>query len=109
MSPEDLVVYDSDDVIVVVLVPVLEVLQDTQLDASLVLESFLVADNLDGDHLLLFVVEALQSLAETATANLLDYFVPVCEVVFHHNLVVTAFIVVSKVVLVKCGAFYLRC
>lgn len=104
VAAEDLVVDDSDDVVVIVLVSVLEVLQDPELHAGLVLEPLFVANDFDGDHLLLFVVEALQRLAEAAAADFVEYLVSEGKVVFYDDLVVTAFVVVAEVVLVQSRA-----
>jgi hypothetical protein len=98
---EDLVVDDSDDVVVVVFVFVFQILQDSQLDSSLVLEPFLVPDDFDCNHLLLLVVKALQRLAKTTAANFFKDFVAECKMVFHHDLVISALVVIAKVVLMQ--------
>lgn len=60
------VVEHPDDVVLVLLVVVVQVLQDLQLHACLVLEFLLVPDDFNGHHFVGLVVKALQSLSETA-------------------------------------------
>jgi len=105
MASEYLVVVDADDVVVIVLVPVFEVLQDFKFDAGLMLKALLVADDFDGYHLLLDVVEAFEGLAETTAANLVEHFIAICKVIFQHYQVVSSFVIVSKVVAIKIRAF----
>jgi hypothetical protein len=62
--PEHHVVLNANDVEGIVWVVLLQVHQDLQLYACLVLETLLISDQLNRDVLLGFVVEAFDSLPE---------------------------------------------
>lgn len=109
MAAEDLVVNNLDDVVVVIPVPVLQVLQDPQLYTGLILESFFIPNNFNGNHLLLFVIEAFESLAEASAAQLVNHLVSVGQMIIHNYLVVPSFIIVAKIVVVERRALDLRC
>ena len=70
MPSENFIINDSYNVVVIVFVTIFEVLKDFQLNTCLILKPFLVPDDFNGDHLLLFVVKTLQSLSKTSTSDL---------------------------------------
>lgn len=102
---EDGVVQHANDIVFVVFILLLEVAQKTQLDTSLVLEALLVADDFDSHRHSRLVVKALQGLAETARAKLVQHFKPVGQVILDHDLVVATLIVETKVVAEKRRGF----
>ena len=102
---ENVEIQNADDVVFIVFVAALEILEQSELNASLVLEPLLVADHLDGHHLLILVVKALQGLPETARAKFIEDLPPVCEVVLHNYLIVASLVVVAIVVALESGAF----
>ena len=61
---EDGIVMHSHDVILIIFVLLLQIAKKAKFNTCLVLEALLVTNNLDGDHSLLHVVEALKSLTE---------------------------------------------
>lgn len=63
---EEHVVFDSDDVVLVVWVVVVQVLEDPKLNACLILELLLVTDQLDGHRFLSLVVQARDGLAKAS-------------------------------------------
>lgn len=109
MAAEDLVVNNLDDVVVIIPVPVLQVLKDPQLYTGLVLESFLIPDNFNGNHLLLFVIKAFESLAKASAAQLVKHLISVGQLILHNDLIVSSLIIVAKIVVVERRTFNLRC
>lgn len=75
-----------------------KVLKHLNLDERLVVESLLVADDLDRDHLAGLVVTALHDLAEGSLAEDVDDLVAVEDLVVGDEEVVAALVVESKVV-----------
>lgn len=69
MLPEHFKVQHSHNVVIVSIICLVQVLQDIQLNAGLVLESLFVPDYLDSYHLVQFVVEAFDSLAKAAATK----------------------------------------
>lgn len=78
--------------------PVDEVLEDLDLDQSLVVEPLLVPNDLDRDHLARLVIPALQYLPERSLAEDVDGFVAVEDVIVRHEEVVAPLVVEAKVV-----------
>lgn len=68
MLAEYHIVLDSDDVVGIIWVILLQMHQYLELNARLVLEALLVSDELDSNHLLSLVVKALEGLSEGALA-----------------------------------------
>lgn len=66
MLPEDFEVQHSDHIVFILFVIVIQQFQDFKFDPCLMLESFLVSDYFDSDHLLKLVIKAFESLAEAA-------------------------------------------
>ena len=97
MLSEHAVIFDPDHVVLVVLIVEVEVLQDLEFHASLVLELFLVSDDLDGDHLLGFVVHAFDGLPKATLSQKLEDFVPVAKMVLEDDLIIALVIVVAMV------------
>ena len=78
------ILFDVNDVHVVLVVQIFQVLQYVHLDHSLLLKSLLAANDLDGHVLLLLMVEAFEHLTEAALAKRLHYLVPIGDVIFGH-------------------------
>ena len=91
------VVFDSDDVVGVVWVVVAQVKQDFKLNSGLMLELFLVSYYLDRHNFFGFVVEALQGLSKAPFSKKVNNFEPESNLVFEHDVVVAAFVVVAEV------------
>ena len=64
MFPEEKTVFNPNNIVLVILIVVFQVLQNLQFHLSLVLELFLVPDNLECDSLACFMIVALNSLSE---------------------------------------------
>ena len=77
MLPEHHEVLDSDDIVLVVPVMVVEILEDSQLHTSLILELLLIANDFDSDTLVGLVIKTLDSLTKAALAQELEYFVSI--------------------------------
>lgn len=105
MLPENVEVQNAYDVVFIVFVTPLEIFEQPELNSSLVLEPLFVSDHLDGHHLLVLVIKALQSLPKAAGAKFVEHFPPVREMVLHDDLVVTSIIVVAEVVSLQSGTF----
>lgn len=97
MLSEDRIVLDSNDIVDILWIIVSQVCQDIQLHPSLMMESLLIPDDLYSDMFVGFVVEALDGLPETSLAQKLLNLIPVAQMVFHDNLVVTTVIIVAVV------------
>jgi len=94
---------NSDDVLLVFGVAVSKLLQDFNFDQPLLIESLLVSKDLQRNELLVFVVEALEDLAEAALAQSVRYFEPVSNVLaFLRNILIL--IVVESVILHAVGS-----
>ena len=75
-----------------------QVHQYFQLDTSLMLESFLIPDQLNCHILLSFVIEAFDSLTEASLPQEFNDFKPVRDMIFKHYLIVSSLIVIAKVI-----------
>ena len=64
MLAEHAVVFDANDVVRVLRIVLLQVQQNLELHACLMLEFLLVSDDLDGYDLACLVIHALQGLSE---------------------------------------------
>ena len=98
MVAEYAVILDLDDVVLVLGVLPLEVLEDTQLDTSLVLVSLLVFYYFDGHCLACLVVDAFERLTEAALPEEVDHLETIVDVVLEHDDVVAILIVVTRIV-----------
>ena len=99
MTAENVEIVHFHNIVFVILVVVVQVLQNSKLDACLVLKAFLVSYNFYRHHLLGLVVEAFQRLPETTAAQLIYHFKSICNMILHHYLVIAALIIVAVVVL----------
>ena len=108
MLAEDDVVVHPDNIVLIVLVLLLQIPQEAQFDTSLMLEAFLVADDLDGDHGLLLVIEAFESLAKAPGAQLVEHFKPVCQMILQDDLVVASLVIKAEIVAEErlCGYLF---
>lgn len=75
-----------------------EVLEHLDLDQGLVMETLLVADDLDRDHVARLVIPALQDLAERSFPENVDDLVAVVKVVVRDEEIVATLVVVAVVV-----------
>lgn len=101
MLTENYIVLYPDDVVCVIRIIFLQVHEDLKFDARLVLEPFLIPDELYRHHLLCLVVETLQGLSEAALTQELQHLETVSNMVLNHYLIVPTFIVEAEVVRVE--------
>ena len=94
MITEIEVLFHVHDIQRIVVIHVLQVLQNIDLDHTLLLESFLASDYLHSHMLFSFMVEALEHLAKAALAERLEYFVSICNVILDHFRVGTILVIV---------------
>lgn len=98
MLPEDHVVLYPDDVERIILIVLLQVHQDLELHARLMLKTLLVSYQLYRYLFLSLMIEALERLSEAALAKELNDLKAVGDLVLQDDLVVAALIVVTKVI-----------
>ena len=99
MLPVNGEVLYPDYIVDIIGVMLLQVIENVQLDPSLVVKALLVADNLHCNELIGLVVIALQGLSErTLPEEFLD-LISVAEVVIKDHLVVAAIIIIPIVML----------
>ena len=72
-------------------------LEHFYLNCGLVMESFLVANYLHCNKLVVFVVKALQRLSKASLAQEVNHLVTVANMVVHNHLIV-AFLIIEPVV-----------
>src|SRR5690242_5812128 len=77
--------------------PFAQLLQDVNLDQSLLMESFLVADDLDGNKASCLMIDATYNLSEATLAEQVNDLVPIGEMVAKDYVIVTTIIIVSEV------------
>ena len=82
MLSENSIIVNSNDIVHIVFIVIVEVLENAQLDACLVLELFLVANDLYRNFLLVLVIITLDSLAKASLAQEFKNFVSVSKMVF---------------------------
>lgn len=97
LSEQD-IVFHSDDIVLVVLVMEVQVLQDFEFDASLVLKLLLVPDEFDRHCLLRLVIQTLDGLAKASLSEELQDFISVAEMVLEHHLVIPLCVIEPVVV-----------
>ena len=100
---EHAVVLDLDYVVLVVGVLLLQVLQDAQLNARLVLVTLFVLDDFYRDDFVGFVVQALESLAKTAFTQEIKHFEAVVDVILKNDIIVPILVIVSRVMQLGTG------
>ena len=100
MLPEHAVILDTDYIIGVFWVVFFQVEKDFELNACLVLELFLVPDNLDCNNLVGLVINTFECLAERAFAEEVKDFEAVSDVVLENDVVVATLIVIATIELV---------
>ena len=91
------IVEDSDHIVLIMHIIIIQIFQDFELDSSLVLELFLVSDYFESHLLLCLVIEAFDCLSKAALSQEFKYFVSVAQVVVKDDLVVALLIVISMV------------
>lgn len=104
MLPEHAVIFYADDVVCVLGVVISQVLQNLQLDLSLVLKSLFVPNNFYSHDFAGLVVHAPKCLPETALAQKVDHFEAISDVVLQDHIIIALVIIKPKVVLVERGA-----
>ena len=97
MLAEHTIIFDPNNIILVVLVMVVQIFENLQLNSCLVLEFFLISDDLDSHHLLSLVIEALDSLSKAALAEELEDLISVAQVVLEDDLVVTLIVIITVI------------
>lgn len=98
VTPKVKVFRHPNQVVLVLGVPFDQLLEDLDLDQGLMVETLLVADNLDSDRFARLVVSALNDLPERALAKDPNDFVSIREVIVRNNQVITPLIIVSVIV-----------
>lgn len=78
--------------------PSLQVLENLDLDESLMVEALLVPDDLDSDHIASLMISAPEHLAERAFAERIDYLEAEHDVIALNDQIVAALVVVTEVV-----------
>ena len=82
MLPKHAVIFDTNDVVGVFWIIVLQVQQNFELNTSLMLELLFVSDDLDCNDLASLVIDALQSLSKRSFPQIINDFEPVCDLIF---------------------------
>lgn len=77
MFPKYRVILDSDNIVNVIRIILLQVHKDLKLYSSLMVESFFVSDYLHSNELVSFIVIALNSLTKTTLTKKLKYFISI--------------------------------
>ena len=103
MLSEYRVVLNPDYIIDIISVMLLQVIENVQLDPSLMMKALLVADNLHCNELIGLVVIALNSLSERALPQEFLDLISIADVVVKDNLVVPAIIIIP-IVMLKGGS-----
>lgn len=98
MASEIEVLGNLDEVVLILWVPLDQILQDLDLDQSLVMETFLVADDFDGNALTGLVVSTLQDLSKRSFTQKAHDLIPVSEVISLNVDVVAPFIVIAVII-----------
>jgi hypothetical protein len=96
---------DLDNVTAIVKVVVLQVLQDFQFYTGLMLEFFLISNDLYGNNFTsIAVVYALKCLAKTALTEEVEHFKSETDMVVENYVVVAIIIVITVIVLLAWAA-----
>lgn len=99
MISERKIVGHLDDVVFLLRIPFAKVIQHLDFDYSLLVETVLVPDDLDGHSFASHVITTLQNLAEAAFAQNVHNFEAEHDVVTKNNVVVAPFIIKAIIVL----------
>lgn len=91
------ITFDSNDVVGVVFVMMVQIFQDFEFDTCLILELLFIPYYFESHHFFRFVIEAFYCLAEASLAKELQHFVPISKMVFQHNLIIALVIVISMI------------
>jgi hypothetical protein len=85
--------------------PFAEVVKNLYLDQSLVVETFLVPDDLDSDRLASTMVTTTQDLAEGTLPKCVHHLVSECQMIMGNNLIIAAFVVIAVIVyiILRCS------
>lgn len=70
-------------------------LQDFDLHKGLLVKASLVTDHLHSSHHFVLVVTALEDLSEAAFPQYSQDFIPVCQLIVVHYIVVSSFIIIA--------------
>ena len=98
MASEVEVFPDLQDAVFLIWIPSLQVLEDLDLDKSLMMEALLVANDLDSYHVSGFMVPAAQDLPERAFSKRVDHFVTEHDMVTLDDQVVASLIIVAVII-----------
>ena len=97
MVSEDAVVFDLNNIVLVVWVMLLQMLQNSQLHSCLMLVSLFILDDLDCYDLACLVVKALNGLSKTAFAQEVKHLEAVVQMILEHDMVVTLVVIIAIV------------
>jgi hypothetical protein len=107
MMSEHAVVFDSNNVICIILVILFQMKKNLELNSSLMLILLIVPDDLDRYCLSSFVVQAFQSLSKTTLSKEGNHFKPVGNMILDNHIVVTSLIIEAIVILQVFRTLYL--
>ena len=97
MTAEIKALGEVDHTVTAMRIPFLELLQKVHLDQSLLVKSFLIADDFNRDKTAGFVVNASHDLPKTSLAQHVDHLVPICEVVTDDNVVIAPIVIIAEI------------
>ena len=98
MLTEDKIVKNSDDVILVMWIVVVEEFKNLKFHSSLVLKFLFISNDLQSNKITSLMIQALDSLAKTTRAKCIKHFVSIAEMILHNCLIISLIIIISIVV-----------
>ena len=101
MLSENYIIFYANDVKGVIRIQLFKMHQNLELHTSLVLESFLVSNQLNSYMLFCFVVEAFDGLSERTFAQEFLNFETISDMVSKDYFIVASFIIIAKVIGMK--------
>lgn len=85
--------------------PIAQTSQDTYFHKRLLMEPFLVANDLHSNNTAILVIHTSHNLSERSFAQYIDDLVPIGEVVAKHDIIVASLVIIAEVArLVLVGA-----
>lgn len=107
MLSEDDIVFDPNNIARIIHIVVFKMLKDFELHRRLMLKSFFISNNLNCHIFLSLMIETPQGLSKTSLAQEFKHLVSESDMILQYDLIVSSFIIVSVVILVKRGPFNL--
>ena len=103
MATEIEVFSNFEYAVLLIWIPALQILEDLDLDESLMVEALLIPDDLDSYHLTRLMISASQDLTERTFSKRIDDFIAEHDVVSLHYEVIASLVIVAVVV---CAVFF---